>query len=154
MKRGFTMISLVLYTILFFAFTAFASAISTNLNYQVLSEKGKIIVNESYMKLYTNLIDSSKKSDSVDIIMDKIIFSNGDIYEYDIDSKKVLKNSGDFVRNIEGFTVSNLEDILTFQNNVDDIDLTKSIRITVSFEKYNQEIQKDIVFTVGDEIYD
>lgn len=152
MRRGFTMVSLVIYVALFFAFTVFATAISTNLNYKVLSEKGTVIINENYMNLYTNLLDSAKKSDSVDVIVNKIVFSNGDIYEYKADTKELLKNSGKLVQNLESFSVTNLADILTPPNTTDNINLMKCISLSVSFKKYNQTINKNIVFTVGDDL--
>jgi len=139
---------------LFFTFTVFATAISTNLNHELLSEKGRVIVNESYIKLYTNLINSAKDSHSVDVIENTIIFSNGDIYEYNLDNKELSKNSGNLVYNMESYTVSNLEDILGVSNDINDIDLVKCFRINVSFKKYNETITKDIVITVGDELYE
>jgi len=154
MKKGFTVVSLVLYVMLFFTFTVFATAISTNLNHELLSEKGRVIVNESYIKLYTNLINSAKDSHSVDVIENTIIFSNGDIYEYNLDNKELSKNSGNLVYNMESYTVSNLEDILGVSNDINDIDLVKCFRINVSFKKYNETITKDIVITVGDELYE
>lgn len=154
MKKGFTVVSLVLYVMLFFTFTVFATAISTNLNHELLSEKGRVIVNESYIKLYTNLINSAKKSHSVDIIENTIIFSNGDIYEYNLDNKEISKNSGDLVYNMESYAVSNLGDILGVSNDINDIDLVKCFSINVSFKKYNETITKDIVITVGDELYE
>lgn len=154
MKKGFTLVSLVLYVMLFFTFTIFATAISTNLNHKVLSEKGRVIVNENYIKVYTNLINSAKKSSSVDIINNKIIFSNGDIYEYNFDNKELLKNSGNIVQNIESFTITNLEDILGSSNNINDMDLIKCFSLNISFKKYNEIISKDIVVTVGDDFYE
>ncbi|MDD2376539.1 MAG: hypothetical protein PHD15_00720 [Clostridia bacterium] len=154
MKKGFTFVSLVLYVMLFFTFTIFTTAISTNLNHQLLSEKGRVIVNESYMKFYTNLINSAKKSISVDIIGNKIVFSNGDIYEYNSANKEIYRNHGNFVYNIESFAVSNLEDILGVSNNINDIDIVKCFSINVAFKKYNEIINKDIVITVGDDLYE
>ncbi|MDF2866088.1 MAG: hypothetical protein K0R72_906 [Clostridia bacterium] len=154
MKKGFTMVSLVLYVMLFFTFTVFATAISTNLNYKVLSEKGKVIVNENYIKLYTNLINSAKTSTSVDIINNKIIFSNGDLYEYNSVSKELFKNSGNILQNVENFNITNLESILGTSNNISDMDLVKCFSLNVIFKKYNETISKDIVITVGDEIYE
>jgi hypothetical protein len=154
MKKGFTVVSLVLYVMLFFTFTVFATAISTNLNHKVLSEKGRVVINESYIKLYTNLLNSSKNSTSLDIIDNRLIFSNGDLYEYNSDSKEILKNKGNFVQNIETCTVSNLVSVLGASNNIDDMDLTKCFSINVSFKKYNETMSKDIVITLGDGMYE
>ncbi len=154
MKKGFTLVSLVLYVMLFFTFTVFATAISTNLNHRVLSEKGRVIVNEEYMKVYTNLVDSAKESSSVDIIEDKIVFSNGDLYEYNAQNKRILKNSGNLVQNTESFAIINLETILGPLNNIEDIDIIKCFSLNVSFKKYNEIISRNIVVTVGDELYE
>jgi hypothetical protein len=154
MKNGFTLVSLVLYVMLFFTFTVFATAVSTNLNRKVLSEKGIVMVNDSYMKLYTNLLDSAKKSTSVDIIGSKLVFSNGDLYEYNSENKKILKNSGNLVQNAESFSVKDLASILGPLNNINDIDLNKCFSVNVSFKKYNETINKDIVVTVGDVLYE
>lgn len=154
MKKGFTLVSLVLYVMLFFTFTVFATAISTNLNHKVLSEKGRVIVNENYIKLYTNLINSAKKSNSVDIIDNKIVFSNGDLYEYNSDNKELLKNSGNLAQNMESFSVTDLASVLGSSNNINDIDLAKCFSLNVTFKKYNEVISKDIIVTVGDDLYE
>jgi len=154
MKKGFTVVSLVLYVMLFFTFTVFATAVSSNLNQKVLSEKAIVIINESYIKLYTNLINSAKKSNSLDIINSKLIFSNGDIYEYNLENKKISKNKGNFVQNMDGFTVSSLSEVLGLSNDINEIDLTKCFRINVSFKKYNETINKNIVITLGDDMYE
>lgn len=154
MNRGFTVVSLVLYVMLFFTFTVFATAISTNLNHRILSEKGIVIVNENYMKAYINLVDSAKKSNSFDIIGEKIIFSNGDIYEYNSQNKMFLKNSGNLVQNMESFTITNIEDVLGPLNDINDIDTAKCFSLNVSFKKYNETISKDIIVSVGDELYE
>jgi len=154
MKKGFTVVSLVLYVMLFFTFTVFATAISTNLNHKVLSEKGRVVINESYIKLYTNLLNSAKKSNSLDVIDNKLVFSNGDLYEYDLNSKTILKNNGNFVQNIETYIVSDLVSVLGTSNNINDMDLTKCFSINVSFKKYNESMSKDIVITLGDGMYE
>ena len=154
MKKGFTIVSLVLYVMLFFTFTLFATAISTNLNHKLLSEKGRVVINENYLKIYTNLVNSAKKSDSYDIINNKIIFSNGDVYEYNTNNKEISENSGNLVSNVESFTISNLADSLGVSNDINDMDQTKCFSLNLSFKKYNEVITKDIVVTVGDEIYE
>jgi hypothetical protein len=154
MKRGFTVVSLVLYVTLFFAFTVFATAISTNLNHKVLSEKGKIIIHDNYMKLYSNLFNSAKASTSIDIIENNIVFSNGDIYAYDDEKNVVLKNSGSLVSNVEDFKVINLEEVTGIANDMNNIDVINCAAFNVSFKKYNETITRDIVITVGDDLYD
>lgn len=152
MKKGFTVVSLVLYVMLFFTFTVFATAISTNLNRKILSEKGRIVINENYMKIYTNLVDSAKKSNSIDVVGNDIIFSNGDVYKYISANQELLKNSGNLANNINGFTIKNLTDVLGTTYDVNSIDIAKCISVNVSFKKYNESISKDIIITVGDDL--
>lgn len=154
MKKGFTLVSLVLYVALFFAFTVFATAMSTNLNHKILSEKGRIVIQDNYMKLYTNLIDSAKKSSTIDIIENKVVFSNGDIYEYDSSNKEFLKNSGNFVSNIESFSIKNLDEIAGLQNDMTNVNIVDTVGFNISFRKYNETINRDIVITVGDDLYE
>lgn len=154
MRRGFTLVSLVLYVSLFFAFTVFATAMSSNLNHKILSEKGRIVIQDNYMKLYTNLISSAKQSNSIDVIGNKVVFSNGDIYEYSSSNKEILKNSGNLVSNMDGFTVKNLDEISGLQNDMTKINNIDCVGFTVSFRKYNEIINRDIVITAGDDLYE
>lgn len=154
MKKGFTLVSLVLYVALFFAFTVFATAMSTNLNHKILSEKGKIVIQDNYMKLYSNLINSAKKSNSIDVIGTKIIFSNGDIYEYNSSDKEILKNSGNLVSNVDSFTIKKLDEIAGIQNDITNINIAECLGFNISFRKYNEIINRDIVISVGDGLYE
>lgn len=154
MKRGFTLVSLVLYVTLFFAFTVFATAISTNMNRRVLAEKGRIIINENYIKLYSNLLNSAKNSNTVDIIGTDIAFSNGDIYAYDDSNNSFLKNFGTLVNNVESFNVKNLEDVDGLENDMTNVNVIDCAGFNVSFKKYNETITRDIVITVGDDLYE
>ena len=65
------MTSIVVYVILFFVFTSIAVAVSSNMNYETLSQKGMIINNKNIQKLQFNLLNSAKLSDQVYNIMAK-----------------------------------------------------------------------------------
>ncbi|MEG1705563.1 MAG: hypothetical protein RR290_03190 [Clostridia bacterium] len=142
MKKGVTLVSLVLYVFLFFTFTTLATAISTNQNHKVLSEKGRIIINNETITLYSNLLYSAKKSISYDIINEKIVFSNGDYYSFE--NNCIYKNSGKLVDNITSFVVKNIDNT----NNL------KCFQVDISLKKYNEKINKNLIITVGDELYE
>lgn len=151
-KKGLSMISMIIYVVLFFAFSAFAVGMSANMNYRTLSEKGEIVNNEQLQKLQYNLLNSAKKSKSIDIISDKIVFSNNDEYIFNKNSKKIYKNGGIIVSDVESFNiinVSELENVPTdFSSNLEaDRD---NLCIEVRFSKYSKELTEKIFVTVGD----
>lgn len=151
-KAGISMTSMVVYVALFFAFSAFAIAISSNYNYQTLEEKGNMFVNEQFDKLQYNILKSAKQSDRVSIIADKIVFSNNDEYVYDSSKKRVLKNGGVIAMNVESFSIIDASEITggnLFYNNLDR-DLT-SVAINISLKKYGSEKVSQIFMTAGDE---
>ena len=82
-KKGITMTSIVVYVMLFFIFTSVAITISTNINFEALSEKGNIINNKNIQKLQFNLLNSAKSSSNVYNISGKVVFSNNDEYYFD-----------------------------------------------------------------------
>ena len=88
------MISMIIYVVLFFVFSAFAVSLSSNINYQTLSQKGLVYSNEQLQKLQYNMLFSAKNSISIDNISGKIVFSNNDEYTYDSTNKKIYKNGG------------------------------------------------------------
>jgi hypothetical protein len=152
-KSGITMVSIVIYVVIFFIFTVFAVAMSTNMNYKTLSDKGEIFINEQFEKLQYNLVKSSKSSDSVDNILGKITFSNNDEYKYDIDKKQILKNEGVLVSNVESF---NILDTTNLKNKPQDFDYNidnakQSILVEVKFKKYGVEKTSQIFIVAGDE---
>lgn len=104
-KSGLTLTSIVIYVSLFFVFTVFAIAMSTNMNYKAMDEKANIYVYEQFEKLQYNVISSAKKSSFVDDIYSKIVFSNNDEYSFDKEKKVILKNGGVLVKNVENFNV-------------------------------------------------
>ena len=152
-KSGITMISIVIYVMLFFVFTSFAILLSTNINYKTLSDKGDIWVNEQFQKLQYNLLTSGKSSDNVDRITERIVFSNNDEYTYDSDKKQILKNGGVLVSNVEYFNVLETTNLINKPANFDyNLDNKKSIiLIEVKFKKYGQEKISQIFVVTGDE---
>lgn len=152
-KSGITMISIVIYVMLFFVFTSFAILLSTNINYKTLSDKGDIWVNEQFQKLQYNLLTSGKSSDNVDKITERIVFSNNDEYTYDSDKKQILKNGGVLVSNVEYFNVLEITNLINKPTNFDyNLDNKKStILIEVKFKKYGQEKISQIFVVTGDE---
>lgn len=155
MKRaGLTMVSIVLYVVLFFAFTTFAIAMSSNMDYKIMSEKGNIYVCEQRDKLQANILKSANESDWVEKEETKLKFSNDDIYEYDTEKKIIKKNNGTLVKSVEecnfNFDISTLTnvDITTLDTN------REAIAIKVKFLKYGQEKSAEYLFSVGAGTYE
>lgn len=152
-KRGLTLTSMAIYVALFFVFTVFVIAMSTNMNYKAMDEKAKIYIYEQFDKLQYNILSSAKASTSVDEIYGRIIFNNNDEYSYDSDKKIILKNGGILFKNVEKFEVIT-EDKLTnvnenFSQNIDS--KIQSVCIEVTFKKYKKDITKQIYVTLGDD---
>ncbi len=153
MKKGITMLSLVIYVVLFFAFSAIAISVSTNMNFRTLSEKGIIYCNEELQKLQYNLLNSAKNSTSCDIIQNTFVFSNGDEYVFDSSNKKIYKNGGtliDSISSCSSISVSELKS--TPENFVSNIDKdAEYVCLNVEFSKYNQILNTDLFFKIGDD---
>lgn len=145
-KRGITMTSIVIYVVLFFVFTSIAIAISSNMNYESLSEKGNIINNEGIQKLQFNMLNSAKKSDAIYNINGKIVFSNNDEYYYDNENKKILKNDTVLISNVENFNIIDSKEFVA------DVSQDKSIAIDITLKKYGNEKSEKMIFSVGDYI--
>ena len=152
-KSGITLTSIVIYVSLFFVFTVFAIAMSTNMNYKAMGEKANIYVYEQFDKFQYNIITSAKNSNFVDNIYNKVVFSNNDEYSYDKDKKVILKNGGVLVNNVEKFEIISEEKLTDIPNNfASNMDnSTNSICIEITFKKYGKQITKQLFFTVGDE---
>lgn len=152
-KSGVTLTSIVIYVSLFFIFTVFAIAMSTNMNYKAMEEKANIYIYEQFDKLQYNVITSAKNSNFVDNIYSKVVFSNNDEYSYDKEKKAILKNGGTLVNSVENFEVipeESIKDIPdNFTSNMDDS--KEYICIEITFKKYGKQITKQLFVTVGDE---
>lgn len=156
MKRrsGLTLVSIVLYVVLFFAFTTFAILMSSNMNYKVMTEKGNIYVCEQRDKLQANILNSAAQSDWTQVDNTTLTFSNNDKYEYDQEKKVIKKNNGILVKGVEEcnfeLSVSDIKNINTVN-----IDNTKQvIALRVKFFKYNQEKECEYIFAIGADNYE
>lgn len=152
-KKGLSMISMLVYVVLFFAFSAFAVGIATNMNYRTLSQKGNMINNEQLQKLQYNLLNSAKESQFIEQIGNRIVFSNNDEYYYDEANKRVMKNEGIIATDVTAFRVVTVEEMKNVPENfVNNLDKNKdNIGIEVTFTKYKHELKEIIFVTVGDE---
>lgn len=139
-KSGITMTSIMVYVALFFTFTSVAIAISSNMNYRTLSQKGEMIVNEEIQKLQFNLFYSAKRSRFVEKINDRIVFSNNDSYIYDAEKQEIRKNETILLKGISQFEI--VEDTMNRKDR---------ITIYVKVEKYHQVGEKTLFFTLGED---
>lgn len=140
------MTSIVVYVILFFVFTSIAVAVSSNMNYEALNQKGKIINNKNIQKLQFNLLNSAKLSDQVYNINGKIVFSNNDEYYYDLDKKEIIKNNSVIISNVEAFNLINSDEFI--ENSIQN----KCISFEITLKKYGNEKKEKMIFSVGDNI--
>lgn len=145
-KSGITMTSMVLYVALFFAFSAFAIAVSTNYNHKTLMEKGNMWINEQVDKLQMNLLSSGRKSTDVSNIGGKIVFSNDD--EYRFEDGKIYLNDGVCISDVTNFELVN-----SVQGyNVPEKDNNMSaVMAKVTLEKYGITKDFELYITAGDE---
>lgn len=137
LKSGITLSSLVIYIVLFSAFTVFVSTTYSNMNDNLLESRGKAINYASFNKLQENIEHSSIESESVVVTENSISYSNGDYYLYNNTDRCITKNGGILCTNVTEFTVSSsmLEGI------------TK-VDITVKFNKYLNELSRQIITCV------
>ena len=142
-KSGITMVSIVIYVVIFFALVAIATGTTMAMNSNSLKDKGKIYVNEAEIVLKTNFLNSLNNSKNINIIdNDRIVFSNNDVYRYDEDKDILYKNDGIFVQNITEFNFSKIES----QQGI------TSINVTGTILKYGNEKQFNLFVYKGDNI--
>ena len=155
MKKGVTLISIVIYLVLFFTFTVFATSVSSNINRNVFMDKGSVEVEKEYSKLYINMFSSAKESELYYIVQKQsgtnINFSNGDSYLFDLDNGIIYKNEGILIENLKGFSIIKLEESSNTNLSSEVLKKSESLCFKVSFEKYDQFLERQIVVTVGDE---
>ncbi len=155
MKKGITLVSIIIYMVLFFTFTVFAISVSSNLNRNVLMDKGSAEIEEEYSKLYINMFSSAKNSNSYNISSKSegkvISFSNGDSYLFDVYKGYVYKNEGILCRDLNQANIIESTELVgtTLTQNV--LSNLNSLCLNVSFGKYSQILEREIVVTVGDE---
>ncbi len=149
-KSGITLVSIMIYVLLFFAFSTLAISLSSNMNMNSLSKKGEIIVNEGYDKLSYNLINSAKNSNSVDIIADSVVFGNNDEYSFDFDKKVILKNDTVLIKNVEDFKIINSSDFVSEEKIANFDSNIQNISFSVTLKKYNVDKNENIFVTLGE----
>lgn len=145
------MTSMVLYVAIFFAFSAFAVAVSTNYNYKTLGEKGNIWVNEQANKFQMNLLASGRESIDVSNIGGKIVFSNDDEYRYDSSKKKIYKNDGLCISDVEDFKIITENDDFVNYNVPKKDNNMSAVKIEFKVKKYGVEKTFQMYITAGDE---
>lgn len=143
------MTSMVLYVALFFAFSAFAIAVSTNYNHKTLMEKGNMLINEEFDKLQMNLLASGRKSTDVSNIGGKIVFSNDD--EYRLSDGKIYKNDGVCINDVKELTFINKTDDFKGYNVPEKDNNMSSVMFKIILEKYGTEKEFYLYITAGDE---
>lgn len=150
------MTSMIIYVVLFFAFSSFALAVSTNYNHKTLVEKGEIWVNEEASKLQINLLASARESEDVSNIAGKIVFSNDDEYRYDSDKKKIYKNDGLCISDVEEFEVISGANLSSINNgNVEKYDTNLSVvGVRLKITKYSISKEFEMYITAGDGLND
>ncbi len=139
-KSGLTIMSIVLYVVIFFALTILATGVTMAMNSSSLTDKGEIFVEEKNIKLKLNLLSSIKDSENAENISNKLIFSNNDTYSYDSAKKTIYKNGGILIQNVKNMSFS-IE-----QENKKLI----SIILNASIEKYNQTKDIEILLFKGE----
>lgn len=138
-KNGITMVSIVMYVVIFFALTAIATGVTIAMNSNSLKDKGKIYVQEAEIKLKNNLLNSFENSDSITTISNKLIFSNNDEYYYEPENKIIYKNGGILIQNVEEMTFD-------LGNNKGLVSLDLNAKVI----KYNQEKNINFITCKGD----
>lgn len=156
MKSGMTMVSIVIYVTIFFTLSVFVISMSTNMNTKAMSEKGEMIVNEDIQKIQYNLMKSAKQSNRIDIIEDKIVFSNNDEYYFD-DTKKILyKNSGILSKNIQSFAMVMTDEITGIDaSQINNLDSNiKNVTFKLEAKKYDRVKSSVIFLALGVGLYE
>ena len=136
-KSGITLTSLVIYVILFTAFTVFVSRISNNMNERLFNDRGEAINHSTLNKLQYNLEASAFGSKDVFVQQNQISYSNGDTYVYDESTKAIYKNEGILCLNVESFNVS-------METGIN----AKKVIINISLNKYLNTISKTVISCV------
>lgn len=132
-KRGITVTSIMVYVLLFFAFTTIATVISSRFNKNLFNDRGNAINITAINKLEYNLLSSAQNSYNVDIVANgnnrTLTFSNSDVYVFDNDNNVIYKNGGKLVKFVKESKVKIQEDVIA-------IDLT--------LNKYTNEVSRSI----------
>lgn len=150
MKKGVTLISIIIYLVLFTTFVAFAVSISSNINRNVLTRKGSSAVELEYSKIYTNMFSSAKSSDYFTANGSNVVFSNGDVYSFDKESGLVTKNGGVIAENLVNYTRLSAKDITGTSLNENALASSEVLVINVELKKYSANLNRNIIIALGD----
>ena len=141
-KSGITVTSIVVYVILFFAFTTTITAISSRFNRNLFNDRGNAINITAIDKLEYNLLSSAKESYDVKATFNgnvtTITFSNSDVYSFDKDNHVIYKNGGKLVKFVKESHVR------ASDNN---------LRVTLTLNKYTNEVTRTINVSIPSEQY-
>ncbi|MEG1008491.1 MAG: hypothetical protein RSC92_03380 [Clostridia bacterium] len=140
MKNGITMVSMVIYVLLFFSFTVIAISISSNLNKNIITDKSISNMNKDYLKLYTNILSSAKNSNSFDFIDNTVSFSNNDIYTFK--DKCIYKNNEKIISNVTSMSLGTI-------NNLDNINKDKLLVLDITLNKNKKDFKDQVIVCVG-----
>ena len=136
-KRGITVTSILIYVILFFAFTTITTIISSRFNQSLFNDRGNAINVTAINKLEYNLLNSAKNSyiasSTVNDNKTTVTFSNSDEYIFDLDNHIIYKNGGKLVKFVKSCNVE-------LQNNLLSLNLT--------LNKYTNEVTRNIHINV------
>lgn len=136
-KKGITVTSIVVYVILFFAFTTTITTISSRFNSSLFDDRGKAINVTAINKLEYNLLDSAKNSHNLVYSVNgqnvTLEFSNLDVYVFNLTDNVVYKNGGKLVKHLKAAEV-------TYQDNLINVDLT--------LNKYTNEVTRNIKISI------
>lgn len=126
-KSGLTMVSIVIYVVIFFALAMIISGVTMVMDSNSLKDKGIIFCEEQLNKLQYNLVVSNENSKgNITKIENKLVFGNNDMYEYDSSTKTIYKNGGILIQNVEEFSIQN------------DVNNENYYKIGCGVKKYNQ----------------
>ena len=136
-KSGITVTSIVVYVILFFAFTTATTVISSRFNRSLFNDRGNAINITAINKLEYNLLNSASNSyvatNFHEVNRDTLTFSNSDEYIFDLENHAIYKNGGKLIGFVNSY----------------DIELdTNIINITITLNKYTNEVTRNIKIKV------
>lgn len=138
-KKGITGLSLTIYCILFFVFTAFVVTTTSGFTSQMYSKKGEAINLTQFDKLNYAMRISENESNSVFAFgTNTVSYSNEDVYVYDSAAHVVRRNGAVYVENVSSFEATQITDV---GSNV--------VTVTITFNRFLQETTREIITYAG-----
>lgn len=130
-KSGITLSALIVYLVLFTAFTITTLSVSSNLNKNVFDSRADIENNKNVDKTIIYFLESSKNSTSVAKIDNKITFSNND--EYDFKDNAIYLNGRKIIKNVHKL-ITNISE--------------NTVYLDITYERYGKILNKELKFNV------